>query len=136
MHAIRLTSKSDLIGASTSALCLIHCLATPILFVAQAGLSNHGESHPQWWGFLDILFLVISYFAVWWSGTTTSRAWIRRALWTSWIVLCAMVLNEKLAVFPLIEEVIYIPTTGLIFLHLYKRRYCHCGEEECCVENG
>ena len=35
-----LTTKSDLWGAFASGLCLIHCLATPFIFLAQAGAAG------------------------------------------------------------------------------------------------
>lgn len=130
MNTFRLTSKSDIIGSTASFLCLIHCIATPFLFVAQAEISGHAETHPLWWGLLDVFFLVISYFAVWWSSKTTTKSWIRKALWISWVVLAIIVLNEKLAVIHLPEAVIYLPAVSLIILHLYNRKYCsHCVEE-------
>ena len=130
MNAFRLQSKSDIIGSGASLLCLIHCILTPFLFVAQAELSGHGEAHPIWWGLLDVVFLVISYFAVWWSGKNTSKSWIHYALWASWIVLAVIVMNEKLEVVHLPEAVIYLPAISLIVLHLYNRKYCnHCVEE-------
>lgn len=130
MSTLRLISKSDLIGSSASFLCLIHCIATPFLFVAQAEISGHAEAHPMWWGLMDIVFLVISYFAVWWSGQTTTKPWIRYSLWISWIVLTMIILNEKLSVVELPEAIIYVPAISLIVLHLYNRKYCsHCIEE-------
>ena len=134
MNLMQLTSKSDIIGTTASTLCLIHCIATPFLFVAQAGIIGHEEAHPMWWGLLDIVFLIISYFAVWWSSESTSKSWVRYALWISWAVLTIIVLNEKLSVFPLLEEAIYIPTIGLIGLHLYNKKYCHCNGGECCAD--
>ena len=134
MKAIQFSSKSDVIGAWASGLCLIHCLATPFLFVAQAGLISHGESHPQWWGILDVVFLSISFIAIWWSSKNTSKQWMRIALWASWLLLCFVVLNEKLAIVPLAEQAIYVPAVGLIFFHLYNRRYCQCGEGDCRVD--
>lgn len=130
MNTFRLATKSDVIGSTASFLCLIHCIATPFLFVAQAEILGHGESHPMWWGLLDVVFLVISYFAVWWSGQTTTRSWIRKALWISWILLAIIVMNEKLAVVELPEAVIYLPAISLIVLHLYNRKYCsQCVED-------
>jgi len=130
MNTFRITSKSDIIGSTASFLCLIHCIATPFLFVAQAEIIGHGEAHPAWWGFLDIVFLVISYFAVWWSSKTTSKSWIRYALWISWGVLTLIILNEKLSLVPLPEVAIYAPAISLIVLHLYNRKHCqHCVEK-------
>ena len=131
MQIASTTIKPNLIGAWASALCLIHCLTTPLLFVVQAGL----VSHPQWWGFLDVLFLAISLFAIYYSSKTTTKNWMRFALWTSWLFLTLIVLNEKLSLFPLVEEAIYIPSVALVFFHLYNRKYCQCEDEECCSQN-
>jgi len=132
--ALQLSSKSDFIGATASGLCLIHCIATPFLFVAQAGLAHGEELHPQWWGALDLIFLTISLLAIWWSSKNTSKNWMRIALWTCWTVLALLVLNEKLGLVHLMEEIIYLPAVSLVVLHLYNRNYCQCGDEACCAQ--
>ena len=134
MNSVQFTSKSDVIGAAASGLCLIHCLATPFLFVAQAGLLTNGKSHPQWWGILDLVFLLISLIAIWWSAKATSKKWMRMALWVSWSVLAVVVANEKLSLFPIAEQAVYVPAVSLIFFHLYNRRYCQCNNETCSPE--
>lgn len=125
INAKNLTSRSDLIGATASTLCFFHCLATPFVFVAHAGLAATDELHPWWWGILDITFLVISFFAVYWSTKNTPRKWIKLAFWILWGALALMVLNEKFHLASLAEEVIYLPTLGLIFLHFYNRQHSH-----------
>ena len=133
MNLINFTSKSDVMGATASALCLVHCLAAPFLFVAQAGVAIHGEGHPHWWGVLDLVFLVISLVAVYWSAKHTSKRWVYYAFWSSWLFLTFVVMNEKLSLAPLPEVLIFIPTVALIFIHLYNRKYCGCKDEACCV---
>ncbi|MET1259239.1 MerC domain-containing protein [Flagellimonas sp. DF-77] len=133
LSSLRLTAKPNILGAAASTLCLIHCLATPFLFVAQAEIAGHAEAHPEWWGTLDILFLIISLAAVWRSAQTSSKTWMQVALWGSWIVLAFILLNEKMGWYHLMEEVIYLPTLALIFFHLYNRKYCQCGEADCCA---
>nr|WP_299382790.1 MerC domain-containing protein [Allomuricauda sp.] len=134
MKSADITSKSDVIGATASALCLIHCLATPLLFVVQAGVMSAGESRPQWWGILDLVFLTISLFAIIWTNKTTTKKWVGNALWASWLLLAIVVLNEKISWVHLAEEAVYIPTVGLIFFHLYNRKYCKGGQEACSTE--
>lgn len=130
MKIRQLSSKSDIVGALASGFCLVHCLATPILFIAQAKWVGHSLAHPQWWGLLDLVFLGISFAAVWWSVKATSKKWMRVALWLSWVVLALIVFNERFSWFQLMEEAIYIPTAALIFLHLYNRKYCHLSREQ------
>ncbi len=128
-------SKSDLLGGLTSSLCLVHCLLTPFLFVAQAGISGHHHhaKGPWWWGGIDVLFLVLSLAAVYWSVQKTSKQWLKYAFVVSWLALSLVIFNEKIEGFHLPEEVIYLPTLGLIFLHLYNRKYCQCTDERCCA---
>lgn len=134
MKAKLLTTKSDLIGATASALCFLHCLATPFIFVAHVNLTTREGLHPWWWGALDIFFLVISFYAVYWSGKNSSKAWIKYIFWALWTMLTFIIVNEKLHAVSLIEELIYFPTLGLIFLHFYNRKYCQCKDENCCIE--
>ncbi len=127
--------KSDWIGILASGLCLVHCLATPFLFMAHASIGVHAEAHPSWWGTLDIVFLVLSFFAVYWSIRKTSQSWIKFGFGIIWMLLALIVLNEKFEILHLAEEAIYPPTLGLIFLHFYNRRYCQCDDETCCVDS-
>ena len=124
MAFTKIIDQSDRIGMLTSGLCLVHCIATPFLFVAQAGLSQGEGIRPGWWGSLDIIFLVVSLVAVYWSARNTSRRILRIAFWIFWAILAAIVLNEKWELIHLSEAVIYLPTLALITLHIYNHRYC------------
>ena len=130
---LSLTSRSDLIGGIASIFCFLHCLATPLFFAAQAGSIAVGESHPWWWGILDLLFLSISFFAVYWSAKNSFVTWVKWTFWNLWIILALIILNEKFAWVPAREELVYIPTIGLIALHFYNRRYSRCENKECSV---
>ena len=127
-----ITKKSDSIGAFASGLCLIHCIVTPLIFMIQP-LSVHADTAPIWWKSLDYIFLLISFFAVYWSAKNTSKSWVKYALWASWALLTAAIVNEKLELFHLGELVVYIPAVSLIGLHIYNRRYHHCDDEHCAV---
>ena len=126
--------KSDLLGAMASGLCLVHCLATPLLFVAQAG-AHHADS-PGWWKTIDIALLVVSLAAVYWAAKKTSRNWMKWALYGSWLALTFLIVNEKVEGVHLAEAWIYVPTVSLVGLHLYNRKYCYCQEEGCCVDSA
>ena len=75
---IRLKINSDLIGASASTLCTIHCLATPFLFLASTCSKSCCSGAPSWWLWLDYGFLIISFFAVYSSTKSTAKLWSRR----------------------------------------------------------
>jgi len=133
-----LSAKSDLFGAIASAVCLIHCLATPFLFVAHAEMHQHGQHHhgpsPLWWNVIDIIFLIISIGAVYWSAKSSSKTWVKAVLYFSWLFLAFLILNEKFEGFHLPEVLIYIPAFSLIIFHLYNKKYCQCQDEDCLIE--
>ncbi|WP_193363738.1 MerC domain-containing protein [Kordia algicida OT-1] len=126
-------SKSDTIGMLASSLCLVHCLITPFLFIAQAQIACCETSTPFWWKILDYVFLVISFFAIYWSAKTTSKQWMKYALWSCWFFLSVIIINEKVNVLHIPEYAIYIPAISLVFLHLYNKKYCQCQEDKCCA---
>ncbi len=122
--------KSDTFGILISSLCLVHCLFMPLLLVFRVSLTYI----PTWWKGLDYIFLVLSFLAVYRSSTTTSKSFMKGLFWISWCVLIFVIVNEKLALMPLPEVSILLPTISLIFLHEYNRRYCTCATDKCCLE--
>lgn len=130
-----LHTSSDGFGAIASAVCLVHCMLTPFLFVAQANtqvLCEHGAS-PFWWSMIDYIFLVISLAAIHFSAKNTSLKWMPSALYTSWSLLALYILGEKFGFLHLGHGLIYIPAFSLVGLHLYNRKYCLCEDEQCCI---
>ncbi|PWJ42992.1 MerC domain-containing protein [Sediminitomix flava] len=130
-----ISQKSDVFGAWASGLCLIHCLATPLLYVAKICTSSCCSDTPMWWSSLDYIFLGISLVAVYWSSINSSKTWVRYALWMNWVVLSGILLNEHFHFFSLAEESIYLPTLSLILLHIYNKKYCQCASDECCTSD-
>ncbi|MDO6674040.1 MerC domain-containing protein [Tenacibaculum sp. 1B UA] len=131
-----LKQKSDTLGALSSGLCLVHCIFTPFLFVIQshAACCSH-ETVPFWWKSIDVLFLVISFFAIQNSVQTTSKKWMKYALWITFVLLFIIILNEYIQSIKLPEKSIYVPSLGLVFLHTYNRKYCQCANNTCCANN-
>lgn len=125
--------RPDTIGALASTLCMIHCIATPFIFITQAHAACCSSTTPSWWKWIDYLFLIISFFAVYRSTQTTSKKWIKSALWISWTALFAVIINEKIEFIHLPETITYIVASSLVILHLYNRKYCQCKNEECCA---
>ena len=89
--------RSDIVGAAASGLCMIHCMATPLLFIAQScSVSGCCETSPQWWSSIDYLFIGVTAFAVQQSGLNTTKPIIKYALYATWVLLTLLILNEKL----------------------------------------
>lgn len=130
---ILIKQKSDSIGALASTLCLIHCIATPFIFIIQSSSINCCNEVPTWWGSIDYLFLIISFFAINRSTQITSKNWIKPFLWISWLLLFVIIINEKIALLNIDEKIIYIPAIALISLHLYNKKHCQCNSNKCCT---
>ena len=124
--------KSDNLGAFASGLCLIHCIATPFIFVAHT-CSASCSGAPTWWSIVDYVFIAVSFLAIYWSVQTTSKDWVKYSLWASWAILLFVIINERLELISLMEQAIYVPALSLITLHLYNQKYCQCTDNGCCT---
>ncbi|WP_281989680.1 MerC domain-containing protein [Aquimarina aggregata] len=133
MNILYKRTHSDILGIIASSLCLIHCLFTPFLFIAHTGSVLYQDGYSVLWKSLDIVFLALSFIAIHRSTKTTTNPTIKYAFWTSWVLLLCIIVNEKLSLFPLFEEVIYIVSILLVGLHFYNKKYCGCKREKCCA---
>ncbi|MBX2814916.1 MAG: MerC domain-containing protein [Saprospiraceae bacterium] len=111
--------EADSVGALASGLCMVHCLATPLLFFVQAG-ATCAEAGPWWWSIIDFLFLVVSGVAVWRSAKQDNKRWLNAALYLSWILLAGLLFNHRFHLISLPHILLYIPAIGLVGLHLYN----------------
>lgn len=125
--------KSDNLGVMASALCMLHCLATPFIFIAQTCSTSCCELAPEWWGWVDYFFLFISFFAVYRSTQNTTNTYMKPALWLSWGALFMTIANERVGWFPMSEAFIYAPAMVLVALHLYNLKYCQCKTDKSCT---
>lgn len=124
---------SDVLGVIAGSLCLIHCMATPFLFVIIAGFAGLEDSTPLWWISMNYIFLVIGFLAVYRSVKTTSLAFMTPLFWISWIALSFVMINEQFHWIELSEFFSYLMASILIALHLYNRKHCKCQTDSCCV---
>lgn len=115
--------NSDIFGAISSTLCLIHCIVTPLLFFV-----------PFWWTGLNFIFIIVSFFAVYGSVKNTSRKIMKPLLWLGFIFLSTLIINEEIGFYHLPEFATYIAASNLAFLHIYNLKYCQCEDEECCAQ--
>ena len=128
--------QSDKLGALSSSLCLVHCLATPFLFIVHASSACCSEKVPLWWNLVDYIFLAISFVAVYHSSQTTNSNIMSRLLWLSWGLLFLSIVNERMGWLVLPETVNYLPAVVLTGLHIYNLKYCQCKTDKCCINNG
>ena len=134
MNKIQLESKSDLLGAFASGLCMIHCLATPLIFISKACFAVCCSAAPVWWQSIDYLFVLVSGFAIYHVSKNSNTRWVRIGLYVSWILLLFTVLMSSFFPLALPESFIYIPSLSIVALHLYNYRYCRCADDYCLNE--
>ena len=127
------TLKTDKIGIIASAVCMLHCFATPFLFLAKSCTATCCATSPDWWKAIDFVFLLVSFFAIYQSGKTTSKAWVKYSMWISWGLLMVVILIEHMNIVPLFESAIYLPAITLVLLHFYNYKYCSCKADGCCI---
>ena len=121
----------DTLGAINSSLCVIHCFATPFLFLTQAQTSLVELSTvPLWWQLLNYVFIVVSFFAVNRTVKNSSNQLVKFLLWLSWVLLSALILNEEFEIMHMPELLTYFAGISLASLHIYNLKYCQCEDEK------
>lgn len=123
--------NSDNIGMVSSTLCLIHCMATPFIFLVESCARACCASTPAWWKSIDLLFLFISSIAVYYAVKGTQKIWLKISFIAIWGALCLFVANEFLQFMTLPREMLYATTLPLILLHFYNKYYGQC-HPACC----
>lgn len=141
------TINSDLIGAISAFLCIIHCSIVPILmgihsvyYAGDALASNshaeHSHTHSSahsldsinflslfedaHWHFLDYFFVVITLVAVFFATRKSVVSWITTGLWSSAsLFVISILLEESIEG---IEYLAYVASALLIVFHLLNQR--------------
>lgn len=116
-----LTYKADIIGASASLLCLIHCLATPFVFFIKTSSSLCCSETPSWWQSIDYIFLTVAFFAVVHIlNNNRTKKWLKSLLVICWIGLLLVTINTTFFIFHISNILAYAPAVLLVALHLYN----------------
>ena len=129
-------NKSDTIGICASTLCMIHCIATPFIFLATATTCSQSccSAAPGWYQWLDYFFIFISFFAVLQSSKSSTSDMVKYGLWISWFGLFFVIINANIFQwFYLSNNIKFIPSFLIIGFHLYNLRYGQCAiSDDCC----
>ena len=124
------TIHPDNLGATISTLCVIHCFATPFLFITQ----SYMLVVPGWWQALNYMFLALSFFAVYKTSQNSSNQIVKTLLFIFWGILATLLISEEFELFHLPEFITYLIGLTLAGLHIYNKKYCQCVDDECCVD--
>jgi hypothetical protein len=125
--------NSDYIGAISGILCLIHCIATPLLFLINVELVT--QKTILILQIIGYLFLIVSFLAVLKSAQNSSSYTVKVLFFVFWILLFGLVLNEPLGFFRIPEIFTFLSAFSLSALHIYNLKYCKCEDKNCCTSN-
>ena len=125
--------NSDQIGAVSSGLCMLHCFATPFLFLSQSSLIFISLDFTLPWFIINYIFLFISFIAIYYSVKNSSNRFIRISLYVFWALLSGLIINESLGILSIPETATYLSASSLICLHIYNLNYCRCDNDDCCT---
>jgi hypothetical protein len=129
----RIILPFDNIGIIASTLCAIHCIATPFIFIAKACTSICCSDAPLWWVLIDYLFLIISFYAIFFISKNLTIRWLKASFWISWIVLLITIVNHSINLIYLPQNFIYFPSILIVALHFYNLKFCKCQNDKCCT---
>lgn len=131
---ILIERNPDLFGSIASTMCMLHCIATPFIFIIPTSKVSCGEAGPWWWHTLDFIFLLLGFIAIRMTHHNSSLKWMTNAMYGSWLLLVLIIVNAKTSIIPIPEMTLYILGICLVGLHLYNLIYSKSENNECCVE--
>ena len=116
----RTVSTSDYVGIASAVICMLHCIAAPLVF----GAANHAHHH---WDFVlaeqwNYVFLALGFVAVLWSTRHAHGKVIKWALWITYAALAMAILMESFAEELHLHFLVYGASTALIVAHLVNLR--------------
>ena len=133
MKTIRI--YTDHLGVLYGVLCMAHCAFTPFLFLSQVQLILTYSEFPFLWNSLNILFLTLSFSAVYFSSIYSSNKYVKIMMFLFWGLLTFTILNELFELYHIQEFYAYLFATTLCVLHIYNLKYCRCVDDNCCVHS-
>ncbi|KMQ61631.1 MerC mercury resistance protein [Chryseobacterium angstadtii] len=98
----------DAVGISAAVLCLIHCIAFPLLMIIPFGISHNP--------YIDLAFLLIGLVVVYRITRTMPHDWLKLLFWTSILLISVSVLADL--IFEVHIPLIYAGAAGLITGHM------------------
>jgi hypothetical protein len=121
----------DYLGIAGSGMCLIHCLAMPILFFVQNSFAKDLLKGMDLENiYLDYLFVLLCFFAVF-SVTKYNDSWkIITSFWIFFTLFSVSILFEE--DFENLDFLGYGASLGLIITHFININHC----KKCQIENS
>jgi hypothetical protein len=112
--------KSDIIGILNASICLVHCIATPILILIGAGFLTQP--------FVKYIFLIISFGALFKTTNKSKNNKINVLLWFSFCGFLFSTLFEEQYLW--LEIFTYLFSFLIILGHVLNIKYCKTCKDE------
>ncbi|HMO31729.1 MAG TPA: MerC domain-containing protein [Lacibacter sp.] len=110
----RLASITDYIGISSASLCLVHCIASPILLASGAYFIEE-----PW---LKYVFIITAFFSIYFSLKEQTNSKVVFLLWAGFLLFLFSLLFEK--AFPVLEYVSWVASLIIISGHIWNIKTC------------
>ena len=127
----------DHLGIISSAACLIHCIATPLIFIYPKQILKFSYNDKIiWWQSVSLFIITISFFAVYRSVKNSSNNLIKVLMWLNCSILFGLIINELIEIIELPELLTYLSAISLAILHIINLKYCKCSNDSCCIHKS
>jgi hypothetical protein len=115
---MKFTSNADFLGMGAAALCMVHCMAFPLLVVLGGPI---WEQFHHEWHYADYAFLSIGLIALVYSLKHSSSKLVKAALIASYLLLSVtLIFQHEL---PFGHNAVYVASALLIVSHFYNWRH-------------
>ena len=128
-----IVNNSDYIGVTSSAFCMLHCFATPFLFLSSPLSLSISQEFTLLWYLLNYIFLFLSFIAIYHSVKNSTNIFVKVFLYLGWVSLASLIIIETFEIISIPEIYTYFSGFSLAILHVYNLKYCRCEDDECCT---
>lgn len=120
----KLSSQSaDMLGISASVLCMIHCLAFPVM-ISLGYLVNFSDDHDhshEHWHWMDYFFVILAVWAVYNAAKNTHSMRIKIALWIAVFIFSIAILLHELNPYMIVISI--AASLILLIIHIINWKY-------------
>ncbi len=110
--------NADILGIISSVLCIIHCLAIPVIIAFGMISNSFGHHHHYHW--LDYIFVGLAAFAVYYASLKAANNTLKIGLWLSLVVFSSGIFLHEVS-----HDFLYLSLVGslaLVVLHIFNYR--------------
>lgn len=120
----RISNQSaDMMGISASVLCMIHCLAFPVM-VSLGYMARYSDDHAHdhiHWHWMEYFFITLAVWAVFNAAKNTHSKRIKIALWTTVFIFSFAILLHDWN--PWMMAVSIAASISMIIIHIINWKY-------------